>query len=202
MSLVQWKTSSPAPSSTRPEPCRRFFIDESRLHPALWPGASASDYHASVWLSARRLSLLQQIAVAFSLNSDVSLPLTSRFFLALNIFVPVGWSPVICYASDIKYIQGFRELEEKSILLKIYKTCIRPLVKSNVFVFSPYKRKDIFAIEKVQINFITSFILEQVVLYILVYQEQNQLESNSMNFHHRNRVPPQRRYCQIMPASS
>lgn len=36
---------------------------------------------------------------------------------------------------------------------KAYGTYIRPLAESSVSVFSPYKEKDIYAIEKVQNNF-------------------------------------------------
>ncbi|EYC14355.1 hypothetical protein Y032_0041g488 [Ancylostoma ceylanicum] len=60
-----------------------------------------------------------------------------------------------CKLVMLRTFQIFKALSVKSkhILLKAYKTYVRPIVESSATVFNPTKMKDIYSIERVQNNF-------------------------------------------------
>lgn len=67
----------------------------------------------------------------------------------------------VCNSAMLRTANIFRALttKNKSILLKVYKTYVRPLVESSASVFAPYKKKDICRMEKVQNNFTRKLLL-------------------------------------------
>ena len=66
-----------------------------------------------------------------------------------------------CKLANLRTYQIFRgiAIKNKKVLLRAYKTYVRPLVESGTTVFCPYKKKYIQAIEKVQNNFTRKLLL-------------------------------------------
>lgn len=60
-----------------------------------------------------------------------------------------------CKIATVRTFHIFKGLctKNKSILLRVYKSYVRPIVESSVTVFNPSKKKDIYCIERVQNNF-------------------------------------------------
>lgn len=82
----------------------------------------------------------------------------------------ITYNNKLCFESHYKSIVAkatrrvhniFRVLHTKDLttLIRVFKLYIRPILESNVVIFSPYKRKDILALERVQNMFTRKLLL-------------------------------------------